>query len=392
MQDALAPQRFDAEPVLGESRVNASFSFTLHATESQARAGTFRTPHGEIPTPVFMPVGTNSTVKSVTWNHIKEIGAYIVLANAYHLYLRPGHELVAKAGGLHHWSNWHKPILTDSGGFQVFSLAKFRQITEEGVHFRDPVTGNKHFIGPEESMTMQNALGADVIMAFDECPPYPIEHHTALASLERTQRWLERCWNSHQRHHDQALFPIVQGGTFEDLRIRHAEMVQDFDAVGFAIGGVSVGEPRPLIEAITAYTAPLLPQFKPRYLMGVGTIRDLLKGIHSGVDMFDCVLPTRNARHGTFFTPTGNKHIKNAEFSEDFAPLVEGCTCYTCQNHSRAYVKHLMRQREDTGKTLLSIHNIHTLVELAKTARRHILAGTFSDFYHTTLEQLGVKD
>jgi queuine tRNA-ribosyltransferase len=392
MQDTLSEQRIDAEPVLGESRVNESFSFTLHATESQARAGTFRTPHGEIPTPVFMPVGTNSTVKSVTWNHIQDIGAYIVLANAYHLYLRPGYELVAKAGGLHHWSNWHKPILTDSGGFQVFSLAKFRKITEEGVHFRDPVTGNKHFIGPEESMTMQNALGADVIMAFDECPPYPIEHHTAFASLERTQRWLERCWKSHQRHHDQALFPIVQGGTFEDLRIKHAQMVQEFDAVGFAIGGVSVGEPRPLIEAITAYTAPLLPQFKPRYLMGVGTIRDLLKGIHSGVDMFDCVLPTRNARHGTFFTPTGNKHIKNAEFSEDFRPLVEGCTCYTCQNHSRAYVKHLMRQREDTGKTLLSIHNIHTLVELAKTTRRHILAGTFTDFYHTTLEQLGVKD
>ena len=389
MTETLAPP--DALPVLAESHVNDAFSFTLHATQGHARAGTFTTPHGVINTPVFMPVGTNSTIKSVTWQHVHDLNAEIVLANAYHLYLRPGHELVAKAGGLHGWSNWQKPILTDSGGFQVFSLAKFRKITEEGVHFRDPLTGNKHFIGPEESMAIQNALGADVIMAYDECPPYPIEHHTALLSLERTHRWLDRCWASHARHHDQALFPIVQGGTFEDLRIKHAGMVQDFDAVGYAIGGVSVGEPRPLIEAITAYTAPLLPANKPRYLMGVGTIRDLLKGIRSGVDMFDCVLPTRNARHGTFFTPSGNKHIKNAEFAEDFGPLVEGCECYTCQNHSRAYVKHLMRQWEDTGKTLLSIHNIHTLVQLAKTTRQHILAGTFDDFYESTLEQLGGK-
>ncbi|MCE2929924.1 MAG: tRNA-guanine transglycosylase, partial [Vampirovibrionales bacterium] len=235
MTETLAP---DALPVLAESHVNEAFSFTLHATQGQARAGTFTTPHGVINTPVFMPVGTNSTIKSVTWQHVHDLKAEIVLANAYHLYLRPGHELVEKAGGLHGWSNWQKPILTDSGGFQVFSLAKFRKITEEGVHFRDPLTGNKHFIGPEESMAIQNALGADVIMAYDECPPYPIEHSTALLSLERTHRWLERCWTSHKRHHDQALFPIVQGGTFEDLRIKHARMVQDFDAVGYAIGGV----------------------------------------------------------------------------------------------------------------------------------------------------------
>jgi len=377
-------------PTLGSSQVNDAFSFTLHAKQGEARAGTFVTPHGVIETPVFMPVGTHSTVKSLTWPQIHAMGTEIVLANAYHMYLRPGHELVAKAGGLHGWSNWQKPILTDSGGFQVFSLSHLRDITEEGVHFRDPTNGNKHFISPEVSMQIQNGLGADIIMAFDECCPYPIDHAPAKASLERTQRWLERCWTSHTRHHDQALFPIVQGATYEDLRTSHALMVQEFDAVGYAIGGVSVGEPRPMIEHMTSYTAPLLPEFKPRYLMGVGTIRDLLKGIRSGVDMFDCVLPTRNARHGTFFSPTGNKHIKNAEFTEDFGPLVEGCACYTCQNHSRAYIKHLIKQKEDTGKTLLSIHNVYTLVQLAKSVRRHILAGTFDDFYHETLETLGV--
>jgi queuine tRNA-ribosyltransferase len=378
-------------PILEASTSHPAFSYTLHARQGQARAGSFHTPHGKVETPVFMPVGTNSTLKSLTWPSIHETGAQIVLANAYHMYLRPGHERVAQSGGLHAWSNWQKPILTDSGGFQVFSLAQLRTIKEEGVHFRDPLNGNKHFIGPEESMAIQNGLGADVIMAFDECPPYPVTHEVARLSLERTQRWLERCWKAHARHHDQALFPIVQGSTYEDLRVRHAQMVQEFDAVGYAIGGVSVGEPRHLIEQMTAYTAPLLPSHKPRYLMGVGTIRDLLKGIHSGVDMFDCVLPTRNARHGTFFTPTGNQHIKNATFTDDDGPLVEGCACYTCTHHGRAYIKHLMRQKEDAGKTLLSIHNVHTLVQLAMDARRHILAGTFDDFYHITLEQLGDK-
>lgn len=376
-------------PVLARSQVNSNFSFTLHARQNAARAGTFVTPHGVIETPVFMPVGTHSTVKSLLFPQIREMGAQIVLANAYHLYLRPGHRLVERAGGLHDWSAWNGPILTDSGGFQVFSLSKLRKITEEGVHFQNPIDGQKHFISPEKSMEIQNSLGADIIMAFDECPPYPVTPETAKASLEMTQRWLARCWAAHARHADQALFPIVQGATFKDLRIRHAQEVQEFNAVGYAIGGVSVGEPRPLIDEITAYTAPLLPENKPRYLMGVGTIRDLLKGIESGVDMFDCVLPTRNARHGTFFTPKGHRHIKNACFTEDFSPLVEGCTCTTCQHHSRAYIRHLMRQNEDSGKTLLSIHNVHTLVQLAKSARQHILAGTFQNFCGETLETLG---
>lgn len=360
----------------------AVFSFTVQASTGQARAGVFQTPHGSINTPVFMPVGTHSTVKHMTWPQVKETGAQIVLANAYHLYLRPGADLVAKAGGLHHWSQWHGPILTDSGGFQVFSLAKLRKITEEGVRFQDAVSGDKHFISPEVSMTIQNRLGADIIMAFDECPPYPVTREAAKASLERTHRWLARCVTAHQRPQEQALFPIVQGSTFLDLRTEAAKGVQTlYNAVGYAIGGVSVGEPRPLIHAITRHTAPLLPWDKPRYLMGVGTPLDLLEGIAAGVDLFDCVLPTRNARHGHFFTPTGNANIKKADFTEDFTPLVEGCDCYSCTNYSRAYLRHLFRQQEGTAKTLLSIHNLHYMAAWVKKARSAILTGSFEAFY-----------
>jgi queuine tRNA-ribosyltransferase len=361
---------------------STAFSFTLEAQEGEARAGRFVTPHGIIETPIFMPVGTNSTVKTLTWDQVEATQAQIVLANAYHMYLRPGHKLVEKAGGLHAWSNWQKPILTDSGGFQVFSLAKLRKLTEAGVTFRSPLDGSKHFIGPEESMGIQNSLGADIIMAFDECPPYPVTLEEAKKSLDLTHRWLERCFKAHARPADQALFPIVQGSTFEALRREAVSEVTRYDAVGYAIGGVSVGEPRPLIHAITRFTAPLLPQHKPRYLMGVGTIPDLLQGIHSGVDMFDCVLPSRNARHGTFLTPEGNKHIKREQYTEDFSPLEEGCDCYTCTHHSRAYVRHLYRQDEATARTLLSIHNIRALVRLSHTCRQAILNGTFNDFYH----------
>jgi queuine tRNA-ribosyltransferase len=359
------------------------FSYTLQATDGQARAGRFVTPHGVIDTPVFMPVGTHSTVKTLTWPQVARTGAQIVLANAYHLYLRPGHDLVAKAGGLHRWSGWDRPILTDSGGFQVFSLAKLRKVTDEGVHFQDAISGSKHFIGPEHSMAMQNALGADIIMAFDECPPYPVDHATASRSLDRTHAWLERCWQAHARKTDQALFPIVQGSTFDDLRAKAAAHVASYDAVGYAIGGVSVGEPRDLIHRMTYSTAPLLPAHKPRYLMGVGTIPDLLEGIRAGVDMFDCVLPTRNARHGGFFTPQGQLNIKRADMTEDFGPLVEGCTCYTCQHHSRAYVRHIYRQDEATAKTLLSIHNLHQLIDLARQARSAIMAGSFEAFFQS---------
>ncbi|MFM7389736.1 MAG: tRNA guanosine(34) transglycosylase Tgt, partial [Vampirovibrionales bacterium] len=363
------------------------FRFTLQAQDGQARAGEFVTPHGVIHTPMFMPVGTNSTVKTLTWDQVEGTQAEIVLANAYHMYLRPGHQLVAKAGGLHQWSNWQKPILTDSGGFQVFSLAKLRKLTEAGVQFRSPVDGSKHFIGPEESMAIQNALGADIIMAFDECPPYPVTLAEAKKSLDLTHRWLARCVQAHARKHDQALFPIVQGSVYKQLREEAAAHVAQYDAVGYAIGGVSVGEPRPLIHAITRFTAPLLPKHKPRYLMGVGTVPDLLQGIHSGVDLFDCVLPSRNARHGTFLTAEGNKNIKKADYTEDFTPLEEGCDCYTCQNHTKAYVRHLFRQDEATAKTLLTIHNIRALIRLTQQCREAILEGRFEAFFTEQCER-----
>lgn len=359
----------------------AGFAFHLQARDGEARAGEFTTPHGTFQTPVFMPVGTQSTVKTLTWPQVRDTGARIVLANAYHLFLRPGHRLVEQAGGLHGWMNWPHPILTDSGGFQVFSLAHLRQVEANGVRFQDPVNGDKHFVGPKESMAIQNALGADIIMAFDECPPYPVEEAQARESLALTHRWLAQCWEHHARAADQALFPIVQGSVFRSLREEAAAHVQQYPAVGYAIGGVSVGEPRPEIHAITSFTAPLLPVHKPRYLMGVGTLPDLLEAIRAGVDMMDCVLPTRNARHGGFFTPWGNRSIRNKVFEQDFGPLVEDCACFACQHHSRAYIRHLFRQGETTAKTLLSIHNVQMLVQLTQQARQAIVAGRFADFY-----------
>ncbi len=364
------------------------FSYQLLATENQARAGVFQTPHGLVETPVFMPVGTHSAVRSLTWPQVEATGAQMVLSNAYHLYLRPGPELVEKAGGLHRWMSWDKPILTDSGGFQVFSLAEMRKITEEGVRFKDTVSGRFHFIGPKESMRIQNALGADVIMAFDECPPYPTTYEYAQQSLEKTHRWLEQCFEHHARPNDQALFPIVQGSVFEDLRTQSVEFVTQMPAYGFAIGGVSVGETKDMMNRVVRFTAPLLPAEKPRYLMGVGTPEDLLDGISHGIDMFDCVMPTRIARHGSFFTPTGREIIKNAASKENFGPLVEGCGCDACQHYSRAYIRHIYRMKETAAATLLSIHNIYTLVQLAKQARTHILAGTFGDFYQETRQRL----
>lgn len=366
-----------------------AFSYQLQATQNNARAGLLQTPHGEVHTPVFMPVGTHSAVRTLTWPQVAETGAEIVLSNSYHLYLRPGHELVEKAGGLHNWMNWKKPILTDSGGFQVFSLAKHRDITPEGVFFKDLVDGKKHFMGPKESMRIQNALGADIIMAFDECPPGAINYDYAKKSLEMTNRWLEICFEHHARR-DQALFPIVQGSIYEDLRTQSVEFVSGFDAVGFAIGGVSVGETKMQMNQVVSFTAPMMPKDKPRYLMGVGTPEDLLEGIRHGIDMFDCVMPTRIARHGSFFTPKGKKIIRNAEYREDFGPLVEGCGCYTCQNHSSAYLRHIYRMGETTASALISIHNIYMLVELAKECRRQIIAGTFEDFYQERMALLGM--
>lgn len=357
------------------------FKFDLLKTSglSNARAGVLTTPHGRIETPIFMPVGTNSAVKMLTNDQIISCGAQIILANSYHMYLRAGCEKVKSAGGLHGWMNFHKPILTDSGGFQVFSLSKLRKITDDGVYFSDPKNGSKHFISPEISMQIQQDLGADIIMAFDECAPYPCDFEQAKSALIKTNNWLERCFEYH-KNYTQALFPIVQGAFFDDLRIESAKFVSGFDAVGYAIGGVSVGEPSDLKYHITELTAPLLPFDKPRYLMGVGTPVDIIYGIKFGIDMFDCVLPTRNARHGTFFTYNGNKCIKNKQFENDFSPLDEKCDCYACKNHSKAYIRHLYRTQEATAATLLSIHNIHFLLNLVKNLRNSILEDNFETY------------
>lgn len=366
-----------------------SFSFKLEkkSQKSNARAATFKTPHGEIKTPVFMPVGTNSAVKMMTNQMLKDAGAQIILGNSYHLFLRPGHKMIEQAGGLHKWMNWDKPILTDSGGFQVFSLANLRKINEDGVHFQDPKDGQKYYINPEISMEIQNSIGADIIMAFDECPPYPCEYNQAKTSMEMTHRWLERCFKAHKRS-DQALFPIVQGSTYNDLRIESAKVISSFDAIGYAIGGVSVGEPSDEKNRIVELCAPLLPENKPRYLMGVGTPEDLLDGVLRGIDMFDCVLPTRNARHGSFFTDEGRKIIRNKEFESDFTPLQEGCNCYACKNHSKAYIRHLFRQKEATAAILMSIHNIQYLIDLMTKARQAVLEDNYEEFYNERMARL----
>src|SRR3989339_1543882 len=358
------------------------FDFNLErkCPDSKARAGSFKTPHGVINTPVFMPVGTNSSVKMMTQDHLYATGAEIILSNSYHLFLRPGHKLIEKAGGLHNWMNWQKPILTDSGGFQVFSLSSLRNLTEDGVTFKDPKDGSSYFMSPEVSMEVQNALGADIIMAFDECAPYPCSYDEAKEAMDRTHRWLLRCVEAHKRE-DQALFPIVQGSTFDDLREESAKFIANVEAHGYAIGGVSVGEPTELKNHIVEITAPFLPENKPRYLMGVGTPEDLLDGVLRGIDMFDCVMPSRIARHGSFFTPTGRGVIKNKEFEEDFTPLVEGCECYACKNHTKAYIRHLFRVKEATASILMTIHNIHYLVKLMHDAREAILNNRYKEFY-----------
>lgn len=365
------------------------FSYELLNEDKKtgARAGLLHTPHGDIETPIFMPVGTNSAVKMMTGHHLRETGAQIILGNSYHLSLRPGNKLIKEFGGLHKWMNWDKPILTDSGGFQVFSLADLRNITEDGVKFKDAKTGTEYFINPEISMEIQQDLGADIAMAFDECAPYPCTYEEAKAAMERTHRWLERCFKAHTRD-DQALFPIVQGAFYDDLRKESARVISTFDAVGYAIGGVSVGEPTDIKNHFVELTAPLLPRLKPRYLMGVGTPEDLLDGILRGVDMFDCVLPTRNARHGSFFTSEGRKIIKNKEFERDSNPLDIGCNCYTCQNHTKAYIRHLYRAGEATAAILLSIHNIQFLIDLVKEARKAILEDRYEEFYNEKMGRL----
>lgn len=363
-----------------------SFELIARCPQTGARVGVWHTPHGPVETPRFMPVGTLATVKGLTPAQIASTGAQMILANTYHLHLQPGESIIEKAGGLHEFMAWNQPILTDSGGFQVFSLSQLRQIKESGVTFRSPRDGRIIEITPEKSIQIQNALGADVIMAFDECPPTGVSHETMKASIERTYRWLERCLRAHQRPQQQALFAIVQGGIYEDLRAAAAESLVKLDLPGYAIGGVSVGEETSLIHRIVQITAPLLPENKPRYLMGVGTYGEMAKAIASGIDLFDCVIPTRFGRHGTALVRGERWNLKNARFKEDFAPLDETCPCYTCQHFSRAYLNHLIKSGEMLGYILLSLHNIAELIRFTREIRQSILGGTFAQDFAPWLE------
>ncbi|ARD47014.1 tRNA guanosine(34) transglycosylase Tgt [Sporosarcina sp. P33] len=357
--------------------------------QTGARLGIVHTPHGSFETPAFMPVGTQASVKTMSPEELKAMNAGIILSNTYHLWLRPGHEIIKEAGGLHKFMNWDRPILTDSGGFQVFSLSKFRDIKEEGVHFRNHINGDKLFLSPEKAMEIQNALGPDIMMAFDECPPFPATHEYMKASVERTSRWAERCLESHARPSEQALFGIVQGGEYEDLRKQSAKDLVSLDFPGYAIGGLSVGEPKDIMNEALEFTTPLLPQDKPRYLMGVGSPDSLIDGAIRGIDMFDCVLPTRIARNGTLMTSEGRLVVKNAKYERDFGPLDPNCDCYTCKNYSRAYVRHLIRAGETFGIRLTSYHNLHFLLNLMEQIRQAIREDRLGDFREEFFEQYG---
>lgn len=365
------------------------YDLIKESKECKARLGKVHTNHGVIETPVFMPVGTKATVKAMTPDEMKDLEAQIILGNTYHLYLRPGDELIREAGGLHKFMNWDRPILTDSGGFQVFSLGKLRKITEEGVEFQSHVDGSKHFISPEKSMEIQNNLGSDIMMAFDECVPYPATYEYAKNSMERTTRWAKRCKDFHKNTDNQALFGIVQGSMFEDLRKESAKQITNLDFPGYAIGGLSVGEPRDLMCEVMDYTVDLLPKDKPRYLMGVGSPDYLFEAVERGIDMADCVLPTRMARHGAFITSKGQLTIKNAKYKNDFSPIDENCNCYTCRNYSRAYIRHLFNEKEILGARLASIHNLFFLINLMKSIRISIMEDNFMDFKKEFYENYG---
>lgn len=356
----------------------SNFEFTCQGRcdRTQARAGVFTTPHGIVETPRFMPVGTLANVKTLTPQQLKETQAQMVLANTYHLHLQPGEDIVAGAGGLHRFMGWDGPMLTDSGGFQVFSLSEMRTVSEEGVRFRSPRNGDIIDLTPERSISIQNTLGADVIMAFDECPPYPATRQEVEDATNRTYRWLLRCMEAHSNS-QQALFGIVQGGVYPDLRAHAAQMLAALDLPGYAVGGVSVGEPPELIEQVVKSTTPLLPEHKPRYLMGVGTYREMVRAIAAGIDLFDCVIPTRLGRHGAALVQGERWNLKNAKFREDYQPLDETCPCYTCRNFSRAYLCHLIRSQEILGYTLISIHNITELVRFTQKIRLAILEKRF---------------
>ena len=361
--------------------MNENFRFELlHVCrQTGARRGRLHTPHGVIETPVYMPVGTQATVKTVSPEELKELSAQIILSNTYHLHLRPGEDLVAEAGGLHRFMNWDRPILTDSGGFQVFSLASLRKISEEGVMFASHLDGSRHFFSPEVSIGIQEKLGSDIMMQFDVCSAYPCSYEDADKAMRRTVRWLDRCVKAWKRP-DQALFGIVQGAFYKDLRIECAKQMAQYDLPGYGIGGLSVGEPKEIMYDILEALNPVMPQDKPRYLMGVGSPDCLIEGVLRGVDMFDCVLATRVARNGTVFTRNGRLVIRNAAYARDFRPLEEGCDCYACRNYSRAYIRHLLKAEEIFGLRLCSIHNLRYLTKLMEDIRSAIEQDSLRDF------------
>ena len=373
------------------------FELNSEDASSKARAGTITTDHGKIETPIFMPVGTAGTVKGVHQRELDEdIKAQIILGNTYHLYIRPGLDVIEKAGGLHKFNNWHKPILTDSGGYQVYSLAGRRKIKEEGVKFSSHVDGSKLFFTPENVMDTQRTIGADIIMAFDECTPYPCEYNYAKRSMEMTHRWLKRCCDRFDSTlpkygYDQTFFPIVQGSVYKDLRIKSAETIATFEREGNAIGGLSVGEPHEEMYAMTDLVCNILPKDKPRYLMGVGTPANLLENIALGVDMFDCVMPTRNARNGQLFTQNGIMNIKNEKWKEDFSPLDPEGTSYVDSQYSKAYVRHLITLNERLGAQIASIHNLAFYLWLVNEARRQIIAGTFTSWKNTMVKKVAER-
>ena len=366
--------------------------FRLLATDpsSKARAGVLETRRGPIETPVFMPVGTQGTVKSVSPKELHELGAQVILGNTYHLHVRPGDQLIERLGGLHQFASWDRPILTDSGGFQVFSLAKLRKITEEGVRFQNHIDGTPTFIGPEQSMQIQSRLGSDIVMAFDECPPHPCSHEDAARSLDLTLRWEKRSldwWKDKDENQRPLVFGIVQGSSHADLRERSARELSGMDFDGYAIGGVSVGEPEAEMMAAVESAEPFLPKDRSRYAMGLGTPPQMIEMVARGVDMFDCVLPTRLARNGTAFTHDGTIALKNASNTEDPGPIEQDCACYACQNFSRAYLRHLIKAEEILGLRLISLHNLHFYLNLLRRARTAILNGSFADFRRGFVER-----
>lgn len=386
-----------------------SYKVSKKDKSSNARIGTFKTPHGEIKTPVFMPVGTLANVKTLTPEDLDKLNAQIILANTYHLYLRPGHKLIKKMGGLHKWMNYKKPILTDSGGFQVFSLSQKKgfssskhpyetkvKVDDKGVEFKSHLDGSRHFFTPEKVMQIEHDLGADIIMAFDECPPHDVSKQYAKESLERTHNWALKCKKEHEKLNKnqkikQALFPIIQGGMFDDLRIESAKYISDLNLPGIAIGGLSVGENKDTMYHVIETLEPFLPQNKPRYLMGVGTPEDLIECVKRGIDMFDCVLPTRLARHGTYWDFEGRQNIKLSKYKTDDTPLSQKCTCYTCQNFSKSYLRHLIIENEILGMRLMTVHNLHFLLNLMEEIKGAIKEDKLERFATNFLKSINIR-